>query len=169
MSRWRPLFAPAVVSIALAVAAHGFAAEAGEAAFEKLKSLAGDWETKTAKGSTLRVSYRLASRESVLVETWAPGTKAETLTVFHLDGPDLLATHYCAQGNQPRLKLKSAAGNAYELELKDATNLARPGASHMRKLRLELVDADHFTKEETYVEEGKDDVSTLRFTRTKSR
>jgi hypothetical protein len=143
------------------------AAGPSEDAFEKLKALSGDWEAKTPKGGTLHVSYRLVSRESVLVETWAPGTKSETITVFHLDGPSLLATHYCAQGNQPRLALASSGPDGYVFEFRDATNLAKPAASHLRRLRVALSDADHFTKEETYVEAGKDDASALSFTRVK--
>ncbi len=37
----------------------------------------------------------------------------------------------------------------------------------MTRLRLELVDVDHLTKTETYVEDGKDDVSVLRFSRVR--
>jgi hypothetical protein len=160
----RRLFAAVLVSSFL-LARAGRAASPGEDAFEKLKGLAGEWEAKTPKGSTLRLSYRLVSRESVLVETWAPGTKSETLTVYHLDGSALLATHYCAQGNQPRLKLKSASPAGLEFAYLDATNLASPAASHMHRLVLKLTDADHLTKEETYLEDGKEDTSALAFSR----
>ena len=164
MARMRSL---AFLAVPVLLASSALALEGGDQAFQKLKSLAGEWEAKTPKGSALRVSYRLASRDSVLVETWAPGTKGETLTVFHPDGPALLATHYCAQGNQPRLKLRSAEGNAYAFEFLDATNLGKPGDSHMHRLRLDLVDADHLTKTETYIADGKEDTSVLKFSRVK--
>ena len=32
------------------------------------------------------------------------GTPMEMLTVYHMQGKDLVATHYCVLGNQPRLK-----------------------------------------------------------------
>jgi hypothetical protein len=164
MARMRSL---AFLAVPVILASSALAVEGGDQAFQNLKSLAGEWEATTPKGSTLRVSYKLASKGSVLVETWAPGTRGETLTVFHLDGPSLLATHYCAQGNQPRLRLKGVSGNAYDFEFLDATNLGKPSDSHMTRLRLELVDADHLTKTETYVEDGKDDVSVLRFSRVR--
>src|SRR5262249_23574462 len=79
-------------------------AHAGEPpAFARLKTLAGDWEARTEKGSVIRVSYRLVSNDSVLVQSFVTGSGKETMTVFHADGARLLATHYCAQGNQPRL------------------------------------------------------------------
>jgi len=159
---------PLLVLIGAVLVGRGaFAAEPADSAFERLRSLAGDWEAKTPKGGTLRVSYRLTSRDSVLVETWAPGTRSETLTVYHLDGRSLLATHYCAQGNQPRLALKSAGTAGYVFEFRDATNLASPAASHLSRLRIELVDSDHFVEEETYAEGGKEDTSLLRFARVK--
>jgi hypothetical protein len=154
-----------LVSAALLGAGPARAATPGADAFEKLKTLAGDWEAKTPKGSILKLSYRLVSRDSVLVETWAPGSKGETLTVYHLDGPALLATHYCAQGNQPRLELKSAGEGGYEFVFRDATNLAKSADSHMHRLLIRLVDADHFTKKETYVEDDKEDATELHFTR----
>ena len=33
------------------------------------------------------------------------GSGRETMTVFHPDHDDLVLTHYCAQGNQPRLRV----------------------------------------------------------------
>ena len=159
----------ALVAMALAglVSARMNAASPGEEAFQRLKGLAGDWEAKTPKGSVLRLSYRVVSRDSVLVESWAPGSKGETLTVYHLDGPALLLTHYCAQGNQPRLKLKKAEGSAYEFAFLDATNLGKPGDAHLHRMRLELLDKEHMTKHETYVEDGKEETTSLTFERVR--
>ncbi|HKC23487.1 MAG TPA: hypothetical protein VKF32_02030, partial [Thermoanaerobaculia bacterium] len=78
MARLRSL---AFLAVPVILASSALALEGGDQAFQKLKSLAGEWETKTPKGSTLRVSYKVASKGSVLVETWAPGTTGETLTV----------------------------------------------------------------------------------------
>src|SRR5688572_11955783 len=75
--------------------------------FERLKALVGDWESPLPDGRRLRVSYHLFSADSVLLETF--GMTRPTLTAFHLDGDRLLATHYCAQGNQPRLRLAPSA------------------------------------------------------------
>lgn len=45
---------------------------------------------------------------SAVVETQFPKAPHEVVSVYHLDGNDLRMTHYCAAGNQPRLKLDRA-------------------------------------------------------------
>ena len=57
-----------------------------EAAWSKLVAmLPGRWEVPLKSGKSLIVEYRATSRGSVLVETWAPGTRAETLSTLHRD------------------------------------------------------------------------------------
>jgi hypothetical protein len=74
---------------------------------------------------------------------------------------------YCGQGNQPRLRLDAAASTAERLVFRfvDATNLARPGASHLDTLELRLEGDSRYTEIETYVEDGKPDVTTLKLRR----
>ena len=55
-----------------------------------------------------KVIYHLTGAGSALVETDFPGSDHEMVSVYHLDGDDLRLTHYCAAGNQPRLKLDRA-------------------------------------------------------------
>ncbi len=129
------------------------------------KALLGDWEAPTGHGA-IKVSYRLISNDSALVQRFVTPSGKETLTIIHPDGDRVVATHYCAQGNQPRLRLdrgKSSA-NRYVFRFLDATNLATPAASHMVQLELAL-SGDDCTEIETYEENGKTDVTTLRFHR----
>jgi hypothetical protein len=83
------------------------------------------------------------------------------LTLFHLDGSRLLATHYCGQGNQPRLRLTRASERSFDFRFQDATNLVDPASAHLTKLELELPDADTYRKTETYV--AASDQETTRF------
>ena len=141
-------------------------AETGTEAFANLHRLVGEWEAKTASGSIIRLSYRAIAADSALVETFTTASNRETLTVYHPDGPDLIATHYCAQGNQPRLRLESASTKTtLRFGFYDATNLTATSASHLTRLRLELRDADHFDKTEVYMADGKEDVTALNFVR----
>jgi hypothetical protein len=136
------------------------------AAFTRLRALVGDWEATTASGKTVRASYRLVSNESALVETFGTSSGKETLTIFHLDGPRMLATHYCAQKNQPRLALRATPDDKrFEFAFVDATNLTDPRASHLTKLDVALLDADHFDKTEVYEEAGQVDRTVLAFRR----
>lgn len=135
-----------------------------EAAFTQLKGIAGNWEAEVKPGRVLKVSYALTAADSVLVETWTTPSGGTTMTVFHLDGARLLATHYCAQGNQPRLAWKPGKGRLLGFAFADATNLASPAQSHLHRLEIGLVDGQ-LQRREVYVEKGKEDASEVRFTR----
>lgn len=80
-----------------------------------------------------------------------PANEPEMVTMFHLDGPVLMVTHYCSAGNQPRM-VASSISHPKEIAFtfKDATNLASPTAGHMRGLVLTLVDADHHKQSWTF-------------------
>jgi hypothetical protein len=84
-----------------------------------------------------------------------------TQTVFHLDGNDILATHYCAQGNQPRLRLRAAAPDTMVFQFLDATNLRSASDSHLVRLTFRWRDADHLVREEVYATNGREEPGTL--------
>jgi hypothetical protein len=137
-----------------------------DTAFDRLKTLVGEWEAKLPSGSVLKVSFRLFSGDSTLVETYGVGSNRETLTLFHKDGARVIATHYCGQGNQPRLVLDAASTESrLSFGFLDVTNLATPQSSHLTALRIELGDADHFEMSETYTRDGKDGTQTYSFLR----
>jgi hypothetical protein len=132
--------------------------------FARLKTLVGDWQAPAGP----RVSFRLVANESVLVQTFVTASGSETLTLFHLDAGRLLATHYCAQGNQPRLALDPAStGARMSFRFVDATNLRAPSTAHLVRLELLLEAGDRYTEVETYEEAGKPEVTTLKFRRVK--
>ncbi len=147
-------------------------ARAGEAspeqAFARLRGLVGTWSATAANGKPIQVAFRLVAGDSALVETYTTASGQETLTLFTLDGPRLLATHYCAQGNQPRLSLASEpTASPLVFVFLDATNLKSPQSSHLHRLELTPTDRDHFTMVEVYREDGQDDAASLRFDRVK--
>jgi hypothetical protein len=96
---------------------HQHAAPKSNAAFEKLKSLAGSWNANAMKpdGEKTNVEYRVTGAGSVVMETQFRGTDHEMITMFTVDGDDVLATHYCSAGNQPLLKLNAGKSTANRL------------------------------------------------------
>ena len=53
------------------------------------------------------------------------------MTVYHLDDDMIVATHYCPQGNQPRLETGSGALGNIEFGFRDVTDLDEgEGHSH---------------------------------------
>ena len=117
----------------------------GRAAFEQLKKLEGNWSAE--KASTF-LSLRVVSGGSAVLETMtgADRTKIVMTSIYSLDGNELVMTHYCGQGNQPYMKLKTAAPNL-RFEMVRVTNLPDPKASHMSGVTFIVKDADNLTQE----------------------
>ena len=68
---------------------------------------------------------------------------------------ELLATHYCLTGNQPRMRaVAGSRPDVVAFEFKDATNLANPAAPHMAGVKFTMVDANHHVEEWTVVANG---------------
>ena len=125
----RPAGARGAVAAAmvLALSLGGVSAYAGEghdhgkpapnAAFEKLKSLAGTWSANmiTPDGQKTTVEYRVSGGGSVVMETMFAGEPHEMINMYTVDGDAVLAQHYCAQGNQPVLRLNAAKSSENEL------------------------------------------------------
>ena len=151
--------------------------------FEKLKQLAGEWvevaepggekeakgekagkEAKEEKGEKeakmeagqLTAIYKVTSAGSAVMETLFPGTPHEMVTMYHLDGPDLMLTHYCAAGNQPRMKLeKSDDPSKLVFKFSGGTNMDPTKDAHMHDLTITFIDNDHFRSEWTSYDDGK--------------
>ena len=160
-----------VTTLAMALAVSQFsggeATPAGAAAFQQLKSLVGEWRGQRPDGREVGVTYRLSARDTVLVETWHLGPGRESLTVYHLDGSELMATHFCPQGNQPRLRMSRAAGSRFDFTFHDATGL-EPGQAVQHDFWIEIGADGTITRSETYVQGDKSESETIRYERVKT-
>ena len=150
----------AVVVIALAcllVPVGAIAGESAAEAFEQMKGLAGTWDAETPNGPAT-IKYRVGSAGSVVIEELFPGTDHEMMTVYHLDGDELVATHYCAMGNQPRFKLDSAstASEGLHFAFAGGSNM-QPGDAHVHEATIRIVDADHVEATWSAWKDGKPD------------
>lgn len=140
-----------------------------KAAFERLRGLAGEWESQGTMGKT-HATYEVIAGGSAVVERTTGEKMAPMQTVYYLDGSRLLLTHYCMLGNQPRMEAKAFNPETGELsfELLDITNLATPGALHMHAGKFRFVDANHLKGEWQFFEDGKLKMSeSAEFTRVK--
>jgi hypothetical protein len=151
----------ALAALALAVAPPTEQPRGGgaAAAFTAMKSLVGTWRNSDRPDSPLRLRFSLTAGGTVLVEEWRRGTEPHSLTLYHRDGDTLLATHYCPQGNQPRLTLASG-GTKLRFRYHDATDLG-PAESHLHDLAFDLTDPAHPVRSETYRAKAGDVPSTL--------
>lgn len=148
MLRWTLLCTLALLIAAPLAAADGVDAHA---AFEKLKTLEGSWSGTPsaddlpegeAEVEKMTLQFRVSAAGHVVMETMAPGTEHEMINMYHLDGDDLLVTHYCSGGNQPRMKLDRAGSSEALLvfDFLDATNMDAATDGHIHGLRLEIGD-----------------------------
>ncbi len=122
-------------------------ADSANAAFEKLKALAGTWVEAGPDGKpTDKVVsvVRLTAGGSVVHETLFPGDPMEMVSVYHLDNGDLRMTHYCSLGNQPQMKADPAAStNQIRWQFVGGTNLDPSKDMHMHGATVTFIDADH--------------------------
>ena len=148
-------------------AAQTFAAEPAtaaqvdpKAAFERMKTLAGEWQGQAGHGEQkfpATVTYKLASNGSVVMETLMPGTPHEMISMYHMADGELVMTHYCAGGNQPRMKLDTAASTKDELKFAftGGTNLDPAKDSHIHAGALKF-DGATLTADWTFWAGGKE-------------
>jgi hypothetical protein len=143
-----------------------------KAAFEKLKSLAGDWEGKDNMDMAAKTNFKVMISGSTVMETLSPtGMGGEDmLSLFTIDGDSIRLMHYCPTNNQPHMTAAPGAGEIKELtfEFKGAGNLPDESAGHQHRLVLQFVDADHITENWTWRSKGKDTPMIIHFTRKKS-
>lgn len=152
----------AVCALALLVAAAGRSEDkaAGSAAsLDTVKKLAGDWVAVGKDGKPteqLVSSMRVTANGSAVLEILFPGSSHEMVSMYHRDGKDLVMTHYCALGNQPRMRATTGS-DAKKIVFKfdGGTNLNAAKDSHMHEGTLTIIDDDHLTSEWTRCEDGK--------------
>ena len=138
-------------------------------AFDEMKSLVGIWKKEGGQSPNFSVSFELTANSSVLVETWSHNGKKHSFTMYHLDNEKLMATHYCPQGNQPRLVLtKSSTIRNLNFSFLNATNLVDLADSHQHSLGFDFsMDVNKILRKESYVSEGTEDISELLLVRNK--
>ncbi|MEE8522995.1 MAG: hypothetical protein V3T72_03610, partial [Thermoanaerobaculia bacterium] len=136
-----------LLSAGVAYAGEAEAVDAA-AALDMIRSLAGEWtvavpeEAEGEHGDTAQHIFRRSANDSVVMETMWEGTDHEMINMYHLDGEDLVLTHYCAAGNQPHMKLDRAASTSKKLHFAFAggTNLDPEKDMHIHAASVTFVD-----------------------------
>jgi len=144
------------------------------AAFARLKSLAGDWTSTSAKGEHSKLTYQVIAAGSAVMERFSsdalPATSGEMMTVYYLDGGELVLTHYCIAKNQPHMRATLYDSRTGELHFNFVSggNMAAGGEGHMHSATLKFLDEDHLSTEWQYLEGGlRKFTEVAQFTRVK--
>jgi len=139
------------------------------AEFDKLKELSGEWISRSASDpmSVTRHTYRVVSNGSAVMLTTDVPSEGPMITMFYLDGPRLMATHFFGGKNQPRyVATNSADPKAIVFKFKDATNLT-PQMGYMSAVTILFGDSDHHQMKWTFTENGKNRLDTFDLERSK--
>lgn len=136
--------------------------------WQKLKTLVGQWEGSMEEGGQKMpadVEVRMTGDGSAIMHVMGKDSPYEMVTMIHPDGKQILATHYCAAHNQPRMRLvPSKAANQLAFEFVDGTNIG-PGEGHMKSVVFTFVDADHH--EEAWTSTSGPGAAVFKFARKK--
>ena len=131
-----------------------FAQSDAQKTFDRLKTLDGTWEA-TVNNNPVKVVFRTTSGGSAVLSEITG--QENMITMFHMDNDRVLATHYCAAGNQPRMQASmSPDGKTITFTFVDGTNIAGPKAGHMDRLVITMPDANHHSEDWTFVQDGKE-------------
>ena len=137
-------------------------------AFEKLKTLAGEWEgpvtlnpPMNGMGNTrLHLTMRVTSRGNAIAHEFQesgtpfdPSKYDHPMTMFYVDNDQLNLVHYCDAGNRPHMTGKiSPDGKSIAYEFADMTGPTQRG--HMQRSNITFIDENHHIQEWTYMLPG---------------
>jgi len=126
-----------------------------------LTTLAGEWQAGSgataehsaataARQSGNTLSFKTKAAGSAVVQTTRAGQPGEMETIFHMDGDQLLLTHYCALQNAPVLQFeKSNNPGQLKFVFKGGTNFDPSVDAHFHEGTFQIKDKDtleqHFT------------------------
>lgn len=145
-----------------------------DAAFARVKSLAGEWQSVGPRGEHTKLTYQVISGGTTVMERFSsdalPLNSGEMITMYYIERGQLALTHYCIAHNQPHLRATRYDAQSGELDFDfvDGANMPTGREGHMHSVKIHFVDNDHFSSEWQFMEAGlpKSKVASL-FTRVK--
>lgn len=155
--------------VVLALSTVAFAQSDGQKSFDKMKTIAGDWEgsvtmTPPMEGmggsDKIHVSLRITSRGNAIVHEMQeagkpldPAKYDHPVTMFYMDADHLTLLHYCDAGNRPRMTAKPLIDDkTLDFDFVDVTGNLQYG--HMQHSTFTVVDANHHTEDWTFLMPG---------------
>ncbi len=156
--------AAALVALASPAVADTSAPTLAEQQFSQIVSWEGRWQV--AETDALEIVFEITARGSTVIERWETASGLHSITVYHLDGDKVVATHYCPQGNQPRLESTAAGDGGITFAFRDITGLDE-GESHAFSLAYRLDEDGSLLRSEIYRSaEGPGEPSSYTLTRS---
>lgn len=144
-----------------------------EDAFEFFIHLDGTWKSQTVtvpvgtdreKGETREseISYQTLANSTTVMGTYFKGSPMQMIDMIHQDGPDMVRlTHYCAVGNQPRMKfIPSEKPGVIQFAFDGGSNMDVEVDGHVHDTKLTIVNKNKFEVETRLWNAGKHAMTT---------
>lgn len=137
-----------------------------------IAALEGTWTMLDENGEEITGTvYKPTAAGSAVQEVMFPGTEYEMVNLYHMDGGDLVVTHYCAAGNQPRMVARGAEVGAdgsrvYRFDFDSVSNLRPEHGHYMGNLML-TIDGDALTQTWTSLDENGEPTEPVEFEMTR--
>jgi hypothetical protein len=127
------------------------AAAAAKAGFDRMVALQGDWvgDGPPDVPGEMTVNYKLTGGGSTLVETLFAGKPQEMVTVYTVEDGQLMLTHYCMLGNQPRMRAEPLDDNVLAFHFVGGANIDPQQDPHMHDAVFEFVSDDELVTQWT--------------------
>ena len=122
--------------------------------FSAIKSMEGRWQGPSPDGTIKYTEFKVSSAGSVVRETMLPGEEHEMTNMYSLDGNSVVMTHYCAGGNQPRMRASSIREGRMDFLSEGVQDLKAKDELYMGAMRLVFVDADHIEQHWSALKDG---------------
>jgi hypothetical protein len=129
-------------------------------AFDFFKQVDGDWSAKTVtvpigtpkdKGNEEEsvITYQSLANGTTVMGTYYKGSPMQMTDMIHQDGPEMVRlTHYCAVGNQPRMKfVKSDEAGVIQFAFDGGSNMDVESDGHVHDAKVTVLNKDHFEVE----------------------
>ena len=134
-----------------------------QSAMAFLTSTSGEWVSGSGQhehgapaGNRGVVSVKTKAAGSAVVHTYGAGTPNEMETIFHMDGDQLLLTHYCALQNAPVLTFqKSDKPGELKFVFQGGTNFDPKVDAHLHDSSFVIKDKDTIEQSSTVFANGK--------------
>lgn len=139
-------------------------------AFNKIKSLVGDWQGTLPDGKSIDISYREISGYVILEVYHSTDPMWWNMSsVYHADVDKVIMSHYCSWGNHPRMTSQplSSDGTVLDFNFLDMTETA-PDHGYMHNVSFHFQDEDHFSHHWVWRENGQDKPLVVTMARKKA-
>jgi len=143
-------------------------------AFQSMLNLEGSWtgeaqvvaagqDRSDASVSKTTVSFKNIGNSTVM-QTFAAGTPAEMVSMYHQNGKDeLIHTHYCAIGNQPSMSFVTTdESGVIDFKFTEGTNMDVNSDAHAHHSMMKVIDENTYESRTENWSGGK--LVSIRFT-----